>query len=237
MTFHNHNNFFRGEWSHDKVVNQSKAWDPYLWRQRGQWDQGSLPSTYRRSNQSCGLHITASTVEPALDLNTDFLASTWFIFLLLPRPLQKRQQDSPQMKCPTPFNNLLIKCTLWVYYMPGPPCKIWGNLAWMASSQLSLSTYMLQSCPTLWDLMQCSQPGSSVPGILQARILEWVAVPSSRGPSHLRDHTRVSCVSYTGRHFVCLFFTNSATWEVLSLRRTYSSWSPGLGTRTSSRDH
>ena len=35
-------------------------------------------------------------------------------------------------------------------------------------------------CPTLCDPMDCNLPGSSVPGILQARILEWVAVPSSR---------------------------------------------------------
>ena len=41
----------------------------------------------------------------------------------------------------------------------------------------------LQSCPTLWDPMDCSPPGSSVHGILQARILEWVAMPSSRGSS------------------------------------------------------
>ena len=38
-----------------------------------------------------------------------------------------------------------------------------------------------QSCPTLWDRMACSLPGSSVHGILQARILEWVAIPFSRG--------------------------------------------------------
>ena len=38
----------------------------------------------------------------------------------------------------------------------------------------------LQSCLTLWDPMDCSSPGSSVYGVLQARILEWVAIPSSR---------------------------------------------------------
>ena len=37
-----------------------------------------------------------------------------------------------------------------------------------------------ESCPTLWDLMDCSPPGSSAHGILQARILEWVAIPFSR---------------------------------------------------------
>ena len=38
----------------------------------------------------------------------------------------------------------------------------------------------LQSCPTLCDLTDCSAPGSSVHGIIQTRILEWAAMPSSR---------------------------------------------------------
>ena len=45
----------------------------------------------------------------------------------------------------------------------------------------------LQSCPTPRDPMDCSLPGSSVHGILQARILEWVAMPSSRGSPGPRD--------------------------------------------------
>ena len=45
----------------------------------------------------------------------------------------------------------------------------------------------IQSCPTLCDPRDCSPPGSSVPGILQARIPEWVAMPSSRGSSRPRD--------------------------------------------------
>ena len=44
-----------------------------------------------------------------------------------------------------------------------------------------------QSCPTLWDPMDCSPPGSCVHGILQARTLEWGAMPSSRGCSQPRD--------------------------------------------------
>ena len=51
----------------------------------------------------------------------------------------------------------------------------------------------LQLCPTLWDPMDCSLPGSS--GILQARILEWVARPSSRGSPRPRDQTWISCIS------------------------------------------
>ena len=46
---------------------------------------------------------------------------------------------------------------------------------------------LLQSCPTLCDPMGCSPPGSSVHEILQARTLEWIAMPSSRGSSRPRD--------------------------------------------------
>ena len=54
------------------------------------------------------------------------------------------------------------------------------------------------SCPTLCDPMDCSLPGSSVHGILQARILEWVAMPFSRGSSQPRDPI---WVSHTARRF------------------------------------
>ena len=52
----------------------------------------------------------------------------------------------------------------------------------------------------------CSQPGSSVHGILQARILDWVAMPSSRGSSQPKDQIRISCI---GRWILCHW----ATWE------------------------
>ena len=46
---------------------------------------------------------------------------------------------------------------------------------------------VVQSCLTLYDPMDCSSPGSSVHGILQARILEWIAIPFSRGSSQPRN--------------------------------------------------
>ena len=64
-----------------------------------------------------------------------------------------------------------------------------------------------RSCLTLCNPMDCSPPGSTVHGILQARILEWVAMPFSRGSSWPRDQTWVSCTG--GR-----FFTIWATREV-----------------------
>ena len=57
--------------------------------------------------------------------------------------------------------------------------------------------YMLVThlCPTLCDPMDCGPPGSSVHGVLQARILEWVAISLFRGSSQPRDRTRVSYIA------------------------------------------
>ena len=57
-----------------------------------------------------------------------------------------------------------------------------------------------QLCWTLCDPVDCSPPGFSVHELLQARILEWVAIPFSRGPFPPRDQTWVSCIE--GRFFI-----------------------------------
>ena len=59
------------------------------------------------------------------------------------------------------------------------------------------------------DLMDCSPPGSSVHRILQARILEWVAMPSSRGSSRPRDQIRISVSPALAGGSP----TTSATWQ------------------------
>ena len=51
----------------------------------------------------------------------------------------------------------------------------------------------LHSCLTLCDPVDCSPPGSSIPGVSQAGILEWIAMPSSGGSSPLRDRNCISC--------------------------------------------
>ena len=65
-----------------------------------------------------------------------------------------------------------------------------------------------QLCLTLCDPMDCSLPGSSIHGIFQATVLEWVAISFSRGSSQPRDQTQVFCIA--GRHF-----TIWATWWVV----------------------
>ena len=76
---------------------------------------------------------------------------------------------------------------------------------------LSWCLYSVRLCRSLshvWlcDLVVCNPPASSVHGILQARVIEWVAIPFSRGSSQPRDWTQVSCIA--GR-----FFTIWATRE------------------------
>ena len=58
---------------------------------------------------------------------------------------------------------------------------------------------VIQSCPTLCDPVDCSPPGSSVHGVLQARILEWVAISFSKGSSQPTDRTQVFHLA--GRRF------------------------------------
>ena len=69
-------------------------------------------------------------------------------------------------------------------------------------------------CPTLCNPTDCSPPGSSVYGISQARILEWVAIPFSRGSSRPRDWTQLSC---TAGRFFAVWTTREASCCVTDL--------------------
>ena len=59
-----------------------------------------------------------------------------------------------------------------------------------------------QSCPILCHSINCTLTGSSVHGVFQARIMQWVAIFFSRISSRSRDQTHVSCVSCSGRQFI-----------------------------------
>ena len=104
----------------------------------------------------------------------------------------------------------------WILYAGTPQSSILSNL--FSTSTFSVRARacvcvcvcvcVSQSCPTLCDPMDCSPPHSSIQGILQARILEWVAIPFSKGSSQPRDRTRVSCIAGG-------FFTAWAIWKYL----------------------
>ena len=84
------------------------------------------------------------------------------------------------------------------------------------SLQYLTKVLVTQSCPTLCDPTDCSPPGSSVHGLFQARILEWVSMPFPKGSSWPRSWTLVSCI--VGR-----FFTVWTTREVQHLINTSNS--------------
>ena len=89
-------------------------------------------------------------------------------------------------------------------------------MPYLPPGESEVKMLMTQLCPTLCDPMDCSPPGCSVHGILQARILEWVAMPSLRGPSWPRNWTWVSC--FTGRFFT--IWTTRNPSEPLSQAKT-----------------
>ena len=95
---------------------------------------------------------------------------------------------------------------------------------------------VVQSCLTLSDPMDCSPPGSSVHGILQARVLEWVAISFSRGSSQPRDRTQVSCTvdrcftvwATVGRYLIC-YWRRMEKWLQKEWRdRTKAKTTPSL---------
>ena len=89
------------------------------------------------------------------------------------------------------------------------------------TSELMHACLVTQSCPTLCDPLDCSLPGSSVHGILQAIILEWIVISFSRGFSWPRDRTWVSCIA--GR-----FFTVWATGKAILNSWETKLFKPGL---------
>ena len=79
----------------------------------------------------------------------------------------------------------------------GPDLKdaYYNKLRGLVFFILTISVLVAQSCPTLCNPTDYSPPGSSVHGILQKRVLEQVAIPSSRGPTQPRDRNQVSCIA------------------------------------------
>ena len=89
-----------------------------------------------------------------------------------------------QESSPTPQFDSINSSALSLFYYPAlTSVHYWKNHSFDYSNVCGQSTHAksLQSCPTLCNPMDCSPPGSSVYEIVQARILEWVVMPFSRG--------------------------------------------------------
>ena len=98
------------------------------------------------------------------------------------------------------------------------PIKDWiAPLQWKCRV-LTTGIVLSLSCVRLCDLMDCSPPGSSVHGLLQARILGWVAISSARGSSQTREKTQISRIA--GRLFT-VWATTEAHWTAREVPRLY----------------
>ena len=99
---------------------------------------------------------------------------------------------------------------LWIYkWVVRIFTRAWSvNSKTIKQSRYDCVFWVTQWCLTLCNPIDCSPPGSSSHGFLQARILEWVAIPFSRGSSQPRDRASVSCIAGE-------FFTVWATREAL----------------------
>ena len=120
------------------------------------------------------------------------LRETWVLSLGCQDPLEKEMLPTP----------VFLPGELYGFYSP------WGRKESDTTEQLSLfllfsngrihiwsrKVLVVQLCPTFCDLMDCRSPGSSVNGIFQARILEWVVISFPRGSSRPRDRICVSCI-------------------------------------------
>ena len=95
---------------------------------------------------------------------------------------------------------------IWLILMLNDKTEIYMPLSWTKDKMGKVKVLVTQLCPTICDPMDCSSPGSSVHGILQEKMLEWVTIAFSKGFSQHRDKTQVSCIADR-------FFTIWATRE------------------------
>ena len=126
------------------------------------------PSSFQKHRRTCPLFrlfATPWTIAHQVPLSTEFSRQEYWSGLSFPSPgdLPNPGIKPLSLLSPALAGGFFTNCASWE-----APC---------------VHAKSLQSCPTLCHPMECSPPGSSVHGILQARILEWVARPCSRGSS------------------------------------------------------
>jgi len=114
--------------------------------------------------------------------------------ILLPYPSFPRTKDNQHIHSQHSFFQLPTATPFLHGTLSHIPTVSWGySITCLYSSKYGMCVCLAaQSCPTPCDPMDWSPPGSSVHGILPARILEWVAIPFSRESSQPRDRTQVS---------------------------------------------
>ena len=133
-----------------------------------------------------------------------------YMFVLRSHDLKSASQKEPPLvvtvlnsKIGVLFWNMKTFDSLLKYLPYFHLCPMSTTLIYL-SSVLMCSCSVNQSCLTLCDPMDCSLPGSCILEILQARKLEWVVRPSTRGSSQPRNRTHITCVSCIGSQMLYL---------------------------------
>jgi len=147
---------------------------------------------------------TSCVVQWACTLFTGLCKPQYYHYLVWDKLLSLSESQFPNL-----WGEMGI-LTQWVSQSGDKRDYEYGNTMWTVKSYESwwecLKVLVAQSCLTFCDPMDCSPPGSSVHGILQARILEWVAISFSRVSSWPWDRTQIS-------HIAGRLFTDWATRE------------------------
>ena len=149
--------------------------------------------------------LTNTSFLGAVSLCLSLISTTFHSFHLDPLPLNPWQLSHTCL-----IVAKLLFCIVHLAVTVSDALKLF--LYWnIVDSQCCVSFRCAYVLSHVWfcDTMYCSPPGSSIHGIFQARILEWVALSFSRGPSWPRDWTSVSCISCFGRRILYHY----ATWE------------------------
>ena len=160
-----------------------------------------------------GIQQLPSTERPKLSEVRDWVAVCTQMFTVVWFTVSGKCQQS---NCPSVAE--WINSMVYPYY----------GLLKTSESVKSLTPVQLFDTP-----LDCSPPGSSVHGILQARILEWVAMPSSKGSSSPRDRTWVTCISCLAGRLLYLLShqgnPNSAFKRKISWHRLQREWTLRTG--------
>ena len=150
--------------------------------------------------QDFGFLFPQSGMEPGLPAVEAESPNHWIIREFSKSILKKNTQCSEFVSLKSNFRIYSLLSRL----PPSFPISI-TNSFWFIC--VCVCVLVAQSCPSLCNPVDCSPTGSSVHRFLQAKILEWVAISSSKGSSQPRDQTQVFCIA--GR-----FFTIRAKREV-----------------------
>ena len=194
---------------------------------RGLWGQNSLGT--RADHSWCGWVNQGNIHSLAAVLGADDLCHSFWSGLTQQLPCRQREKHALMSGVYIACMKVLVR-TYSQGIIPVAFSVSYACVCLCLHTSKSVLCLLSRSCPTLCYNMGCSPPGSSVHGILQARILEWVAMPSSTGSLQPRDQTQVS---RTAGGFYHLSHQGSPNeWDLPSKMRLPCDFPGGLVVKT-----